>query len=316
MKTILVLGVTGNVGRAVATEAIAKGWRVLGLIRRVEVDLPKGVIPIRAPLSDPKAVAMACGQVDVVFNGLNLPYPDWPAKALDFFKSSGEVIARLNDGRGVRQIFPGNVYNFGTKMPKALIPETPMRAKTQKGRIRIEIETYWEAEAKAGRFRTLILRAGDFFGPATGKDWMNALIAKDVAKGSLTGAGSMDVLHAYAYLPDLAEAIVRLAKIEATLPAFVSYHFEGHNVTLKTLAQAFEVNYGKRIKVSKMPRFIFYVLGVFDPFMKAVQEMLYLFDVPHALYDDRLPKLIGPLPRTPLSEAVTDIWLGSKARHK
>ena len=53
-----------------------------------------------------------------------------------------------------------------------------------------------------------------------------------------------------------------------------------------------------------MPRFVFSVIAVFDPFMKAALEMLYLWDVPHALKDDRLATVIGALPRTPLAEAL------------
>ncbi len=36
--------------------------------------------------------------------------------------------------------------------------------------------------------------------------------------------------------------------------------------------------------------------------MKATIEMLYLWDVPHALRDDRLAEVIGNVPRTSLGD--------------
>ncbi len=300
MKTVLVLGAMGGIGRAVAKNFAGRGWRVLGLVRPGRTGLPEGVIPVTAPLDNPAAVVAAAGPVDVVFNGLNLPYPEWSKALLKLFTQAADVAEAL----GARHIYPGSVYNFGGGMPPELLPSTPFAPTTKKGRIRVAIEVMLKNRAETGRLRTIVVRAGDFFGAEAKNSWMHALVAKDLRKGVMTSPGRYDTVHAWACLPDLAEVIVRLAEAEARLGAYEVFHFESHNVTMRQLAQAGETVAGGKVRLKHMPRFIFHLIGLFSPFMGEAIEMLYLWDVPHALKDDRLERIIGPLPRTSLAEAL------------
>jgi len=56
--------------------------------------------------------------------------------------------------------------------------------------------------------------------------------------------------------------------------------------------------------LNHLPRLVFPLMGLFDAMMKATIEMLYLWDVPHALKDEHLAQVIGQVPRTPLVEAL------------
>ena len=302
-KTILVLGAAGGVGKSVASAFVHRGWRVLGLVRAGrESALPQGVVPITADLFDAAAVARAAGPVDVVFNGLNAPYPVWEKQLLPLFTAAANVA----EGLGARHIYPGSVYNFGAGMPRDLTVDTPFAPTAMKGRLRVDIEAMLRERAEAGRLRTVVVRAGDFIGDGAKNSWMSALVAKDMRKGRITVPGGFDVVHAWAYLPDLAETIARVAETEAILPDYAVVHFENHNVTARQIAAAVSAVSGRKTALRRMPKFLFSVLGLFDPFMKATVEMLYLWDVPHALRDDRLKSIIGDVPRTPL----TDIMAG------
>ncbi|ESQ87444.1 hypothetical protein ABAC460_19145 [Asticcacaulis sp. AC460] len=297
MKSVLVLGARGGIGQAVAQAFRQVGWRVLGLVRSGEAG--EGIAPIRASLFDAAGVAQACGPVDIVFNGLNVPYPVWSTQALPLYEAAADVAQVL----GARHIYPGSVYNFGARMPQDLTPQTPFAPTTVKGRIRVAIEAMLRERAEAGRLKTIVVRAGDVFGGVAKNSWMQQLVAKDLAQGKIVSPGGYDVMHAWAYLPDLAQAVVRLAGVEAQLGAYEVFHFEGHNATMRDLARAA----GPKVKLSRMPRFVFSVMGLFDPFMKATIEMLYLWDVPHGLKDDRLAEVIGPVPHTPLDQALTSL---------
>jgi len=303
MKTVLVLGALGGAGAAAAKAFVRNGWRVLGLVRPGKMGLADGVEPVTADLFDAAAVALAAGSVDVVFNALNLPYPDWEPKGLALYKAAANVAEALN----ARHIYQANVYNFGASMPAELMPDTPFAPSTVKGRVRVAIEDLYRRRAEEGRLRTLVIRAGDFFGEGALKSWMHLLVAKDIARGRIVSPGGYDTVHAWAYLPDLSETIVRLAEIEETLGDYEVVHFEGHNVTMRQLQVAARAAYGRRMTLSRMPRLVFPLMGLFDPVMKATVEMLYLWDVPHALKDDRLAGLIGPVPHTPLAEALKNL---------
>ncbi len=300
MKTVLVLGALGGVGKSVAKAFARHGWRVLGLVRSGKAGLPEGVVPVTADLFDAAAVARATGPVDVVFNGLNLPYPAWPTGALPLYTAAADIAEALD----ARQIYPGCVYNFGAAMPEALTPATPFAPTTVKGRIRVAIEAMFRERAEAGRLRTIVLRAGDFFGEGAPKSWMHIIVAKEMRQGKLTYPGGYDTVHAWAYLPDMAEAIVRLAEAEDGLSAYEVFHFDSHNVTARQLREAAQQAVGRRMKLGHLPRLVFPLMGLFDPVIRATVEMLYLWDVPHVLNDDRLAKVIGPVPHTPLIEAL------------
>jgi len=300
MKTVLVLGALGGVGKAVAKTFVRHGWRVFGLVRPGKSGLPDGVEAVTADLFDAAAVARATGPVDVVFNGLNLPYPAWATDALPLFAAAADIAEVL----GARQIYPGSVYNFGAGMPADLTPDAPFAPSTVKGRVRVAVEALFRDRAEAGRLRTIVLRAGDFFGEGAPMSWMHRLVARDMRRGKITVPGSFDVVHAWAYLPDMAEAIVRLAEVEPDLAAYEVFHFDSHNLTARQLRDAAEKAVGRKMSLDRLPRLVFPLMGLFDPVMKATIEMLYLWDVPHALKDARLSQVIGPVPHTPLVEAL------------
>lgn len=296
MKTVLILGAMGSAGQAAVLAFLDHGWRVLALVRETKVaSLPEGVTAVTANLFDAAAVATATGPVDIVFNGLNAPYHQWRKLGLPLHTAAADIAEALQ----ARMIFPGNVYNFGCTMPAELWPDTKPKPSTVKGRNRVAIETMLAKRAQYGRLKVTIVRAGDFIGGPN--SWMSMLVAKSLKKGQMTAPGRTDIVHAWAYLPDFAETAVRLAEVEDRLSDFEVFHFENHNLSLRQIAEAA----GARLKA--FPRILFYVAALFGPSLRATLEMLYLWDVPHALKDRRLQSLIGHVPRTPLPQILATL---------
>lgn len=302
----LVLGALGGVGRAVAEEFHRQGWQVSGLVRKGRAgELPDWAWPVEADLFDAEAVAKAASsEVDVVFDGLNAPYHRWAELAKPLYAAALAVAERL----GALHLFPGNVYGFGEGMPDRLTPDLVAAPTSDKGRIRVEIERNFAEAARAGRVRTCILRAGDFFGPTiTGQSWLSALIAAKAGQGVIRSPGPENVAHAWAYLPDLARAFVRLAEQRDRLDAFEVFHFEGHTASIADIAEAAVVVHQRPMRVRRVPGLVFTLIGLFDPVIRASREMAYLWRVPHRLADRRLEMITGPLVATPLSKALASI---------
>lgn len=300
-RTILVLGARGGVGRAVAEAFHRAGWTVSGLVRPGRVaELPAYVRPVVADLFDAAAVAAAAGPTDAIFDGLNVPYPDWTKKALPTFRAAVDVAAALE----ALHLFPGNVYNYGAGMPERLTPEVPFRPTSVKGTIRVDVEEMLAEAARTRGVRTIVLRAGDFFGPTGGGSWLGAIIGPKARQGTMRSPGRRDVVHAWAYLPDLARAFVRLAEVADKLGPYELFHFPGHSASVDDLAQAASTAFGRKVKVARVPDFVFAVLGWFSPVIGEARELFYLWRVPHRLVDPRLERVAGPLPATPLSEAL------------
>src|SRR5882672_5007499 len=91
------------------------------------------------------------------------------------------------EAAGATLMFPGNLYNYGAGMPSVINETTPMRPTTRKGDIRLEIEQRMQEAADRG-VRTIILRAGDFFGSGRGA-WFDLVITKQLGRNEVTYPG-------------------------------------------------------------------------------------------------------------------------------
>jgi nucleoside-diphosphate-sugar epimerase len=158
-------------------------------------------------------------------------------------------------------------------------------------------------EAAERGMRTIILRAGDFFGAGRGS-WFDLVIVKDLARGRVTYPGPLDVVHEWAYLPDFAAALVRLAQRRAALGRFESLGFPGLAVTGREMVEAIARATGRELKVKRMGWWLIKTAGRLIPMGRELGELEYLWRVPHRISGDRLRSVIGAIPHAPLDDAV------------
>ena len=78
---------------------------------------------------------------------------------------------------GARVVLPGTIYNYGPDAFPDLTEDAPQHAVTKKGLIRVELERRLERAADNG-VPALIVRFGDFFGPAPGSSWFSQSMVK------------------------------------------------------------------------------------------------------------------------------------------
>ena len=227
-RTALIIGATGGIGSEVASALLRRSWRVRALTRRApdaaeQASGRLGIEWIRGDAMVAADVIAAADGSQLIVHGANPPrYENWRGLALPMLESS-IAAARTS---GARIVFPGTVYNFGPDAFPMLSERSRQRPLARKGRIRVEMERRLEAAASAG-VRTLIVRAGDYFGPRAGNSWFSqGLITAGRPVRSIAYPGPHAVGHAWAYLPDVAETIAQL--IERDLAPFEMFHFEGH----------------------------------------------------------------------------------------
>ena len=310
-RRVLVLGAAGRLGAAAVAAFAAAGWRVLAQARHQRKAADAAAQHIAVDLHDTQALVAAAQGASVVVYAVNPPYTAWDEQMLPLARAGMAVSERLN----ATFMLPGNVYAFGEGMPPVLRESTPEAPTTAKGRLRQQLENEMAARAEQG-LRSVVIRAGDFFGPAatTQGTWIDQLIAKKLAQGKLSYPGPMDVPHAWAWLPDLAHAFVAVAERarRGELPAHVRLHFAGHTLTGRQLLDGLAsaaverglVGASMRLKKVPMNWAPLRVAGLLVPMLRELSRMRYLYRVPHALDGQRLHALVGPLPSTPLSEAL------------
>lgn len=302
-KTALVLGATGGIGGALTEVLLAHGWTIKALTRdpaRAAAGRDAAIQWIRGDAMDRAAVVAAAAEgASLVVHAVNPPgYRDWDKLVLPMMDNSIAAARAV----GARVLLPGTVYNYGPDAFPVLREDSPQRPLTRKGKIRAEMERRLQESGVPA----LVVRAGDFFGGrSAGNNWF----AQGVVKAgqpveSITRAGKRGLGHAWAYLPDLAEAMAEL--VERTPPkGFQTFHFAGHYDTDgMQMAQAIRRAVGRELKVKAFPWPLVTLLSPTVVLFREMREMRYLWREPLTLDNARLVDVLGREPHTPLDEAV------------
>jgi nucleoside-diphosphate-sugar epimerase len=294
---ILVLGAAGRLGTVAAEAFRDAGWQVRGLVRPGRAAaVPRRIEAIEAITRD-EAIAAALG-CDVVLNALNPAITEWRKNALSL--AYGAIATA--EGSGATLLFPGSVWNYGRGMPPVLDETTPAQPTTRKGGMRVEIEQRIQEACDRG-MRAIILRAGDFFGGGSGS-WFDLVIAKDIERGRLTYPGPLDVEHAWAYLPDFAETLVRLAEQRERFGSCETFGFPGEAVTGREFIATIEAVTKSKFTLRPMSWWFLKTFGQFLAMGRELSELEYLWRVPHRISGDKLKAAIGDIPHTPLPRAI------------
>ena len=300
-STVLILGVAGRIGQALAGAFADAGWQVRAQSRK---PLPAAlaarplVHTVHCDALDAVALHRAAQACDVVIHALNPPYTQWDRLALPLVDAA-IAAARVS---GALLMLPGNVYNFGRELPPLLTPDTPEQGNTAKARIRIEAEARMAA---APGLDSVVIRAGDFFGGTEPGTWFDLALASKLNAGRFIYPGRTDIAHAWAYLPDLARTFVRVAEQRARLRGPNRLHFAGHTVTGEEMRRALKFASGRPLRVGALPWWLFRLASPVVPLWRELLAMRYLWERPHRLDDHALVALIGAAPATPLQQAVS-----------
>ena len=306
-QTALVLGATGGIGGEVARRLQARGWHVRALHRPPQVGAG-GLDWIKGDALSSVDVARAAEGASLLVHGVNPPgYRNWGGLVLPMLDNTIAAAKR----HGARILLPGTVYNFGPEAFPLIDEDAPQRPLTRKGHIRVEMEKRLERAAEAGEARALVVRAGDFFGPRAANNWFSqGLVKPGRPLRSITYPGRPGVGHQWAYLPDVAETMVRL--VEQDLPDFARFHMNGHwdedgTRMIDAIRRAAERS---DLPVRRLPWRLLALAAPFNETLREMREMRYLWQRPVRLDNARLRATLGEEPRTPLDQAVRETLRG------
>ena len=306
-RIALVLGATGGIGGETAAALERHGWRIRALTRDPEKARarPGGENWEwrQGDVMRPADVLGAAEGVGVIVHAVNpAGYRDWDTTVLPMYESSIAAAKAAN----ARLLTPGSLYNY--PFTAAVITEdTPQTATTRKGRIRTQVDKRLEAASREG-VRSLVVRAGDFFGPRPGQNWFSQILIKPGKPiRSITYPGGRGMGHCWAYLPDLAETFASLVDREDDLPAFAAFNFQGFwdpdgTEMIAAIGQAIG---NPDVAVKSLPWSLVKLVGLFNVTMRETYEMKGFWQNSNRLDNKRLVKFLGKEPNTPINEAVT-----------
>lgn len=168
-RQALVLGASGGIGGEVARQLRDAGWQVRALKRGLDADAVErdGIAWMRGDALDREAVVRAARGCSVIVHAVNPPgYRNWSTQVLPMLDNT---IAAATHAQAT-VVLPGTIYNFGPDAFPVLHEDAPQHPVTRKGAIRVEMERRLQAATALG-VRTIIVRAGDFFGAHAGNNW-------------------------------------------------------------------------------------------------------------------------------------------------
>jgi nucleoside-diphosphate-sugar epimerase len=304
VRTVLVLGATGGIGGETARALARHGWKIRALSRSGRSsDATTSWEWVKGDSLDQAAVIAAAQGADAIVHAVNPPgYRNWATLVLPMIENT-IAAARTS---GARILLPGTIYNYGEDAFPILREDSPQRATTHKGKIRIALEGKLESAAEDG-VRSLIVRLGDFFGPRAGSNWFSqGMVKPNRPVTTITNPGSKGIGHAWAYLPDAGEAFAELMDREAELAPFERFHFRGHWDADGTemIAAIRKAAGNETIPVGSLPWWFFRLASPFHETMRELHATRPLWRTPIQLDNTKLVRFLGNEPHTPLQTAV------------
>ena len=301
---------TGPIGRAVGDALVRRGKRVRMINRSGQCAVATGVEVMRGDATDPTATPALCAGAGVVYNCTNAPYTAWPAL---FPRLQAGVLAGAI-AADARLVAMDNLYMYGPTGGRPLTEDLPYSATTRKGRTRAALANELLAAHQAGHVRVAIGRASDYFGPGG----LDTAMGERVFGPALTGKpaqvlGKIDQPHTYTYLPDIGEGLAVLGEHDAALGR--AWHLPSAATwTTREFLERIYATTGHPPRIQAMPRLLVQGLGLVNPMMRELAEMLYEFDEPFVVDDSRFVAAFGNH-ATPLPEAIqaTVAWFAAQA---
>ncbi|AOK20143.1 hypothetical protein WT26_30625 [Burkholderia cepacia] len=306
-RLALVLGATGGIGGEVARQLRDAGWQVRALKRGLTDATAQrdGLAWVRGDALDRDAVMQAARGCAVIVHAVNPPgYRHWSEWVLPMIDNT--IAAAQAEQATV--VLPGTVYNYGADAFPVLHEDAPQHPSTRKGAIRVELERRLQDAAGHG-VRTIIVRAGDFFGPRAGNNWFSqGLVKPGQPLGAVSLPGRRGVGHQWAYLPDVARAMVELIERRDTLEPFARFHLGGHwdadGTQMAEAVRRVAQRHGLRPALRRFPWWLVRAASPFVTTLRELLEMRYLWREPIRLDNTRVTAVLGREPHTPLDAAV------------
>lgn len=160
--------------------------------------------------------------------------------------------------------------------------------------------------------RTIVAHFPDFYGPWAESSYANAFMREALAGKTASWVGPLGARREFIYVPDVPAPLLALASDYGAYGR--CWNFGGTETIARDFADAVFAAAGQTPKYRSIPKLALQAFGLFQPFMREVAEMYYLFDSDFVLDDSALRARIGDVRKTPLRQALEETATWMRAR--
>ncbi|WP_186316172.1 NAD-dependent epimerase/dehydratase family protein [Catellatospora sichuanensis] len=308
-RTYVVLGANGGVGSHLVDVLTAANRRVRA-VSRAPLPAHRNVEHMSADLRDADQLRAAIDGADIVFHAAQPPYTRWPQE----FPALTNDIASATASAGARLVLVDNLYMYGpTTAP--MTEDLPYAATDPKGRTRAAMATSLLQRHHAGELDVVLARASDYYGPRG----VNSAAGQTLFDAALTGTkanliGSLDQPHSWSYLPDIADALVRLA--DAPHSGGRAWHLPAAEpLTQRQLVTLVYQAAGHRPRMAALPGAIHRAIATVHPMLRELYSTRWQFTHPFTTDWTDYATEIAAFTPTPHTQAVraTLTWYSERA---
>ena len=299
----VILGAGGAIGKELAKE-LENYTPKIRLVSRNPQKINENDELFPGDLTDGQFVEKALNGADVAYITAGLPYrlktwkQQWPVVMRNIISACKKHNCKL--------VFFDNMYLYDAEKLSPMIEETEVNPPSKKGRVRAQIAQMLMHEAESGQLKALIARAADFYGPGISNSLFNEVVVKNLKAGKKANwFCSLKYKHNFTFTPDAAKAAALLGNTEnaygqvwhlPTVPALTMQEW------IELTARELEVE----PKTMVVSRFLIGVLGLFNPLMREMKEMLYQYDRDYVFDSSKFETVFNIKP-TPAKRALKQI---------
>ncbi|MCG6185939.1 NAD-dependent epimerase/dehydratase family protein [Maribellus maritimus] len=255
-------------------------------------------------LTNTDEVEKAVQGADVAYLVVGLPYKAklweklWPLMMQNVISACKKHKMRL--------VFFDNIYMYNPEALNPMTEETEIRPSSKKGKVRAQIAQMIFDEVAAGNIEALIARSADFYGPAINNGALNETVFKNLKAGKKAiWFCSLNTKHNYTYTPDAAKATALLGNTQNAYGQVWHLPTAGPH-TGKEWIEMVASETGVKPKFQVASKFLISVMGLFNPVMKELVEMLYQYDRDY-VFDSSKFETVFKMKATPVKIAIKEI---------
>ena len=292
----------GSAGRATMQALQLQGCRVKMISRSIKPGLPSSVDQVAGDATDVEFVKSVTQDAAVVYQTLGAPYHRWKEELFPMQKSLVEGIR----GRNIPLVALENLYLYGDTLGKPMTEFSTLQAQTRKGKVRLAMAQQLQTAHAKGDIQVAQVRAADFIGPGVTQSVIGENFFQSRTKGRTTWVlGEPDQLHTFSYIPDLGKTMVRVGQKE---------EFFGHTwhvpspapKSVGELVHRFAEELGEQPKLAATPAWLLKIMGIFQPELGELPEMLYQWKQPFIMEHSHSSENLGITP-TPWQEIISEM---------
>lgn len=297
-RAVQVVVGTGPLGLAVSRELRRTGEPFRLVSRGGRTNGSAGTEIVVADVSDAADARRAFEGATVVYQCATPRYSRWQALLPALMRGVIEGASAV----GARLVYGDNLYAYG-RVSGPLTEDLPYKPVGPNTRTRAEVaEALMQANAD-GRVRATIGRGSDFFGPHA----MNSSVGVRMFGRLLRNRpaqvlGNPNVPHTVTFIDDFARALITLGSHDESLGE-VWHVPNAETVPVRRFVELIAEQTGGTAKVQPTPSWMLAIVGLFNPDVRAVREVLYQSEEPWVVDHSKFQRAFGADP-TPHPEAI------------